>query len=138
VAELRPLGLGGQGLGDWEAEVCYQPMDWDLYCQEKPTGSFDFRVRILEDNYFSHEFSDSNKWACYQLSTLQGNEVLYGYVNRQSPVGHQIMELQQANKGKQVSVILRISRPTDLKSPRGVVLERLMSPRWSYVTPPDA
>ncbi len=129
---------GGRVLVDWESDVCYQPMDWDLYCQEKPTGSFDFRVRINEDNYFSHEFSDSTKWACYQLNTLRGDEVIYGYVNRQSPFGQQIHELLQANKSGEVSVILRISRPTDLKSPRGVVIERLMSPRWSYVTPPDA
>lgn len=129
---------GGRVLVDWETDVCYQPMDWDLYCQQKPAGSFDFRVRIKEDNYFSHEFSDSNKWACYQLNTLDGDNVIYGYVNRQSPFGRQILGLLQANKGSEVSVILRISRPTDLKSPRGVVIEKLLSPRWSYVTPPDA
>lgn len=129
---------GGQVLVDWETEVCYQPMDWDEYCREKPVASLDFRVRILEDNYYSHEFSDSNRWACYQLSALNGDQVLYGYLDRRSATGQQLRELQQANSGRQVSVILRISRPTDLKSPRGVVIERLMSPRWTYVRPPDA
>lgn len=129
---------GGMVRVDWESDVCFQPMDWDQYCREKPGGSFDFRVRISEDKYFSHEFSDSERWACYQLRTLQGDQVLYGYVNVQSPAGQQIRALQQANSGKEISVILRISRPIDLKSPRGVVIERLMSPRWTYVTPPDA
>jgi hypothetical protein len=129
---------GGQVQVDWETEVCYQPMDWDEYCREKPVGSLDFRVKILEDNYYSHEFSDSNRWACYQLSALNGDQLLYGYLDRQSVAGQQLRVLQQANSDRQISVILRISRPTDLKSPRGVVIERLMSPRWSYVNPPDA
>lgn len=123
---------------DWESEVCYQPMEWDAYCKDRPEGSLDFRVRVLEDNYFSHEFSDSTKWACFQLSALRSDQVMFGYVDRQSETGQQLVKLQQMNHGRQISVILRLSKPTDLKSPRGLVIERLMSPRWTYVEPPDA
>lgn len=122
---------------DWETAVSYQPMDWSDYAKQAPLGSFDFRVWIVPDNLFSHEFSNAEKWSCYRLSAPQGDEVLYGYVVTQSELGQKLSQLVQQNGNKQIPVLLRISKPPDLKSQRGVVIEKLCSPRWSYVEAPD-
>lgn len=121
---------------DWETEVCYQPMDWDRYATERPAGSMDFRVRITPDNLFSHEFSDSDRWACFRLKTLKGEQVLFGYVERNSDEGIKLIKLLEQGRDHETAVLLRISVPVGLKSPSGVVIEKLMSPRWTYVEPP--
>lgn len=121
---------------DWETEVCYQPMDWDRYVKERPAGSMDFRVWIVADSLHSHEFTDANQWTCYRLTTLHGDLSLYGYVRRESDAAKSLLQITQQNGTSQTPVLLRISTPTDLKSPLGVVIEKLLSPRWSYVQPP--
>lgn len=128
---------GGKDLVDWETEVCYQPMDWDQYARERKPGSMDFRVRVEPDNLFSHEFSDSERWACFRLNTLKGEEVLFGYIERQSEEGSKLVKLLEQNGNRESALLLRISTPVDLRSPHGVVIEKVMSPRWTYVDPPD-
>ncbi len=132
------LELGDEGMArvDWETEVCYQPMDWDEYAKTRPQGSVDFRVRIEPDQYFSHEFSDSRRWACFRLRTLKGDQVLFGYIERASEEGQKLIGLLTQSGNKEIAALLRISTPTDLRSPKGVVIEKLMSPRWTYVEPP--
>jgi hypothetical protein len=123
---------------DWETEVCYQPMDWDRYVKERPAGSLDFRVWIVADNVHSHEFRDAHQWACYRLTTLHGELSLYGYVRRDSDAGKSLQLIAEQNGTSQSALLLRICTPTDLKSPLGVVIEKLLSPRWSYVEPPGS
>ena len=134
---LLEVGEDGIARVDWETEVCYQPMDWDEYAKTRPAGSMDFRLRVEPDLFFSHEFSDSSRWACFRLRTLKGDQVLFGYIERASEEGQKLIGLLAQNGNQESAVLLRISTPTDLKSPKGVVIEKVMSPRWTYVEPPD-
>lgn len=134
---LVEVGDEGVARVDWETEVCYQPMDWDDYAKTRPQGSMDFRVRVEPDHYFSHEFSDSRRWACFRLRTLSGDQVLFGYIERATVEGQKLIGLLAQGGNKESALLLRISVPTDLKSPKGVVIEKVMSPRWTYVEPPD-
>lgn len=128
---------GGVARVDWETEVCYQPMDWDEYARTRPPGSMDFRVRVEPDHLFSHEFSDSRRWACFRLKTLKGDRVLFGYIELASEEGRRLVRFMEQNEKREAALLLRISTPTGLKSPNGVVIEKLMSPRWTYVEAPD-
>ncbi len=124
---------------DWETFVCYQPMPWDSFAQDRPTGtSFDFRVYIESDNFFSHEFKNDSQWNCFHLTALDSEEALFGYAQIGSAVSQQIIELLGNNEGKKTSVILRVIIPAGLQSKRGVVIEKLMSSRWLYLDPPDS
>ncbi|MFD0894451.1 hypothetical protein KBB96_06475 [Luteolibacter ambystomatis] len=123
---------------DWETSVIYQPMDWNDYTRDRPTGSFDFRVILQSDVFFSHEFSDSTRWSNFRLSTLGGEDPLYGYCQRDSETERYLQNLISRNRGRPVALVIRISTPPDLKSPRGVVIEKVMSEHWVYLTPPDA
>ena len=135
VLEIDPTG---RPLIDWETLVCHQPMPWDEYVRQRPTGtSMDFRVYLERDNFHSHEFADSNRWASFRLTALDSEETLFGYVAVDSDELPKLLALLDADPGRRVSVILRLLIPEGLSSRRGVVIEKLLSPRWIYLESPD-
>ncbi|MES2921947.1 MAG: hypothetical protein V4819_10380 [Verrucomicrobiota bacterium] len=124
---------------DWETLVCYQPMKWDSFASERPAGiSLDFRVYLEPDNFFSHEFADSTRWNCYRLTALDSDETLFGYAAADSEVAKSIGSLVNQFQRRKVSMILRVNIPQGIQSRRGVVIEKLLCPRWLYVNPPEA
>jgi hypothetical protein len=124
---------------DWETLVCYQPMKWDHFASSRPAGvSLDFRVYIEPDNFFSHEFSDSDRWNCFRLTALDSDETLFGYAKVNDPASEDLLTLLNQSRGQRVSVIIRVNIPEGLQSRRGVVIEKLLSPRWIHLDPPDA
>ncbi|GAA5126178.1 hypothetical protein GCM10023212_29240 [Luteolibacter yonseiensis] len=124
---------------DWETFVCYQPMPWDKFAAGRPTGSpYDFRVYVEQDTFFSHEFADSEQWSCFRLTSRDSEETLYGYVKKNSELEKQIHKLLVANRGQRTSVILRLNVPPGIQSRRGVMIEKLVAPRWMFVTAPDS
>ena len=123
---------------DWETLVCYQPMPWDNFVEERPAErSLDFRVYLEPDNFFSHEFADSSRWNCYRLTVPDGEETLFGYVPADSEVAKSIINLLDQTQARKISVILRVNIPKGIQSRRGVMIEKLVSPRWLYVNPPE-
>jgi hypothetical protein len=123
---------------DWETLVCYQPMKWDDFVANRPTGtSLDFRVYAEQDNFYSHEFADSNQWVSFRITALDSEETLFGYARAGSAEAESLLNLLQQNGGRRATVILRLSIPEGLKSHRGVVIEKLVNSRWLHVDPPD-
>lgn len=124
---------------DWETLVCYQPMKWDNFVTERPTGSsFDFRVYLEQDSFFSHEFADSARWNSFRLTAPDSMETLFGYANVNGETASALLDLLARNQGRRTSAILRVTIPEGLQSRRGVVIEKLLSPRWLYLKPPEA
>lgn len=124
---------------DWETLVCYQPMKWDDYAAQRPAGtSMDFRVYVERDSFFSHEFADSEHWQCFRLTALDSEETLFGYAPVGSAEAKFLLALLDQHHGEKSAMILRLTLPEGLQSRRGVVIEKLLSNRWVYVTPPDS
>lgn len=133
---ILEISDAGEARIDWETLVCYQPISWDAFATSRPAGvSLDFRVNVERDNLFSHEFANPDMWACYRLTALDSDETLFGYARTNDDLAGSIDEYLYRNEGRSSSMILRLSIPAGLKS-RGVVIERLLSPRWLYVDPP--
>jgi len=124
---------------DWETLVCDQPLPWDEFALERPAGaSHDFRVYVERDLFFSHEFADSDRWLCFRLTALESEETLFGYVAVDSVEAQTLVDLLEANAGRRTSMILRLGIPEGLQSRRGVMIEKVISPRWIYLDPPDS
>lgn len=124
---------------DWETLVCYQPMKWDDFVSKRPAGtSMDFRVYVERDNFYSHEFSDSNQWVSFRLTALDSEETIFGYIRSDNPEAAGLLNLLSGNGGRKTTLVLRLSIPEGLQSRRGVVIEKLLSPRWLFVDPPDS
>jgi hypothetical protein len=135
LIEILP---SGEPRIDWETLVCYQPMKWDTFVSERPPSTtLDFRVYAEQDNFFSHEFSDPATWNCFRLTALDSDETLFGYAKKTEQASRDILEILNLNHGKRASLILRLSIPEGLQSRRGVVIEKMLSPRWLHVDPPD-
>ena len=129
----------GEALIDWETLVCYQPMAWDDFVAQRPSGtSLDFRVYVERDHFYSHEFADSDHWTCFRLTAMDSEETLFGYAHAGSDEAQALLKLMDNNGGNKTAIILRLGIPSGLLSRRGVVIEKLLSPRWLYLTPPAA
>ncbi|MFZ9937184.1 MAG: hypothetical protein ACO3JG_08995, partial [Luteolibacter sp.] len=134
---LIEIAPDGRPLVDWETLVCHQPMPWDDFARQRPEEKpMDFRVYVEADNFYSHEFSDSNKWLSFRLTALDAEEMLFGYLPRDHEDLPTIFRCLQFNQGRKTSLILRLNVPRGLQSRRGVVIEKLMCSRWIYIDPP--
>lgn len=128
----------GSVLVDWESAVCHQPVPWDDYVTNRPQGvTYEFRVYAEPDNLFSHEFADESRWSGFRLSAKDSEKSLVGYTPRGGPVASAIIEQLQLAGGRKVPCILRLSIPKGLTSHSGVIIERLVSPRWIHLQSPD-
>lgn len=129
----------GNPLIDWETFVCHQPMDWDKFVHERPTGeSLDFRVFATQDSFYSHEFGNADQWISIRLTALGGEETLFGYVAADSDQAAVLINLLRNSGGRPATVILRLLIPEGLASRRGAVIEKVVSPRWLHIDPPDS
>ena len=130
-------GAEGDARIDWETVVCYQPMPWDDYVRARPHGTtMDFRVYLEPDSLYSHEFRDSALWDCYKLTALDSEEVLFGYIRSDNPSAELFRQWFRRYPSGPASMILRLSLPDGLTSPRGVVIDHALSVRWIYIVPP--
>ena len=136
---LLEVGEKGEPRIDWETFVCYQPMKWDDFAGQRPAGtSLDFRVYLERDNFYSHEFSNSDQWVSFRLTALNSEETLFGYAHAGTADAQELLRLCDQNGGRKVSMILRLGIPEGLQSRKGVVIEKLLCDRWIYIDPPDS
>lgn len=124
-------------LVDWETHVFHQPVDWDRYVAERPTDrALDFRVRAVEDMHYSHEFSDSGRWKAFLLTVRNSDDHLFGYAAADSEVARELESSCRKAPNRVATVILRLRIPKGSVSPRGVVIEKIVAPRWLHVEDP--
>ncbi|MCW1925272.1 DUF1206 domain-containing protein [Luteolibacter arcticus] len=134
---LEQLGDTGVRV-DWETHVCHQPMEWGRYIADRPSSSaMDFRVWVTPDSYYSHEFSDAGRWRCYRITTKDSEEHLFGYALADSEVARELEDYLKSVPNGVATIIARLRFPAGSSSPRGVVIEKLVEPRWMYVTDPS-
>ncbi len=122
---------------DWESHVCYQPMLWDHFAAKRPDDrALDFRVWATPDNHFSHEFSDSGRWVCFRLTARDSEEWLYGYAPAGSEAASWMTLATQASRNAMTPFLLRLRVPTQAASPRGAVIESVLTQGWTIVDGP--
>jgi hypothetical protein len=119
---------------DWETHVCYQPMPWDRFAVERPSGkSMEFRVWAAPDNFYSHEFSDMRKWSCFRLRAKDSDQHVFGYAEAGSETAKVLRSYCAGSRNGAATVILSLRVPEESASPRGVVIEKIVEPRWARV-----
>jgi hypothetical protein len=138
--ELEPILLEQTGPDsvriDWETSVRHQPMPWDEFVSERPEDkSMDFRVKVAPDlrGFYSHEFRDDQVWRGFELTAPDAEEFMIGYLKRGSDLERKMYELYLDNGKRAMTLILRLSIPEGTQSPRGVVIEKIVSPHWLIV-----
>ena len=51
----------------------------------------DFRVYVEADNFYSHEFADSDQWMSFRLTALDSEETLFGYARPDSAEARRLL-----------------------------------------------
>jgi hypothetical protein len=129
----------GEPRVDWETFVCHQPMPWDVFARQRPADvSLDFRVYLEKDNFYNYEFSNTEQWICFRLTALKSEETVFGYAKAESEVASALLRQFDRHGTERVSLLLRLTIPEGLQSQNGVVIEKLLCPRWLYLDPPDS
>lgn len=136
IAELADGTFGV----DWETDVRHQPMPWAEYVRERPEGTpMVFRVWAEPDlgGLFTHEFRDESKWQGHVLTVPDSPEFLIGYARRDSEAARRLHRLLTENRLQATAVCLKLLRPEGTRSPRGVIIEEVVSERWLIQDPPE-
>ncbi|BDS08790.1 hypothetical protein NT6N_38300 [Oceaniferula spumae] len=128
---------------EWESDVCYQPIDWAKFLEQRVTEPKDMRVFVSRDSFYAYEFRDESKYQCYRLTTRDSGEHAFGYVGRDSAEMSKIENAIDASRAGQSQasktepMILRIRFPEEGRSKRSVIIEKQVTPHWIHVNPPS-
>lgn len=112
---------------DWESWVGWSELPWPEFRQQRPTGPKLFRVIVKPGEYYNFGFADDLAWRCYMLASPDGTELLYGYVERGSPLDMQVVPVAG---GEPRAFILRLRFPPDAPSDNQVVIDSLVAEGW--------
>lgn len=126
-----------QTLVDWETHVIYQPMKWEDFVSERPSdAAYEFRVWLLPDIHYSHEFSDQRRWRAYHISAKDSREHLFAYAPVGSELANFIDNAIRSLPRQPIPLLARIRFPLGGKAPRGVVIEKIIEPHWMRIENP--
>lgn len=90
------------------------------------------------DNFYNYEFTDAEHWMCFRLTALDSEETVFGYTDAKSDLARVLLQqLERYGKGR-VRLLIRLTIPEGLQSRNGVVIEKLLCPRWLYLDSPDS
>ena len=112
---------------DWESFVGWSEMPWEDFLAKKPTKPAVFRASLRVVDYYNFSFSDEKKWQAYQLRSPDGQQVVYGYVKRDSAADKRLRPAE-TNGGNLVTVSLKF--PLGESSKNQVLIEEILADGW--------
>jgi hypothetical protein len=121
---------------DWESQVAYQVMSLDEFVEKRPVESVEFRVLVEYDEYYSFEFSDSDRYVSLMIKERDNPGFLFGYVERYSDTHDQLIEILGKERGVTKPMILRVRFLPEGRGTRTVLVEEVVSPAWALVSEP--
>ncbi|MGJ8676960.1 MAG: hypothetical protein ACSHX0_05550 [Akkermansiaceae bacterium] len=122
-------------LVDWESTVSYSPLFWSDFVKTRPKQPLDMRVYLAKAHYYLREFRDEEIYDCYKITALNSQDVLFGYVTKQSDTGQALdkyMRLASNNGGaskQAMTVTLRF--PEESSSNKFVLIDHLITDGWT-------
>lgn len=128
--ETRQLAFidGENGLKiDWESWVGWSDLPWKKLLETKPKRPILVRVMAKWVDYYNFGFSDESAWRSYRLVSPDGENTLYGYVERNSLLDQR---LRPGEPTATVAVTLKIHFRNDEQSPDQVVIDEMVSDGW--------
>lgn len=120
---------------DWESLVHYQPMSWSDYAKNRPLSALDFRISLTPTPYYVGEFADESRWVSYRITAYGYDEVLFGYVVRDSQE-HRMIETALQKRSPYLIATLMIPPDTTVK--HAVVIQKIVSDNFIRSDPPKS
>lgn len=112
---------------DWESFVGWSEMPWKQFTTEKPEKALLFRASLRKLDYYNFGFSDEKKWQSYELRSPDGEHVLYGYVERDSPLDLKLRPLD----GKSTKLVtVKLKFPAGEEKVNQVLIDGMPVDGW--------
>jgi transcription elongation factor Elf1 len=129
------LNDDGSILLDWESAVGYCDVDVMEYRRDLSPGAVQMRVMVKPSNYYGFEFTDTDTYACYEITDLNSRIRIYGYAMRESVTGDALLGLHLGDQGEEAgfvycTLMLRANRVADRDNARQVWIEGMVAPTW--------
>ena len=120
--------VGDAYLIDWPTSTLCQTDIFERFMAAKSTRPTVLHVRMVRGNYYNYEWSDRQKYACYNLTFPGLQQTLYGYVTRDSQLGIDLQLLTALEPSH--AAILEVKYPSPAPEDRQVEILRLVSKEW--------
>lgn len=112
---------------DWESWAGWSDLPWSEFIAKRPTEPQVCRVVMRKVDYYNNPFEDDARWRSYRLESQDGDELIYGYVERGSVLDER---LQLDADAKQARVILKLRFPEGGAGTNQVRIEELVNNGW--------
>lgn len=134
VEEIRN-GSSSTYLVDWETSVGYQELPLETFKATMPPEASPFRIYMKADNYYNHGFSEL-EWQCVAIYYPGRDFHLYGYINRSTREGREMLPLVE--EGRRAGIIADLVYPPNPVSRDQVIVKRMRYPSWFFAQAADA
>ncbi len=112
---------------DWESWAGWSEMPWKKIIETKPSKPVLVRAMLKWVDYYNFGFADESKWRAYRLTSPDGEDMLYGYVARNSLLDQRI---RPGEPTATVAVTVKIHFPEDGKSDKQVIIDEYVADGW--------
>ena len=113
---------------DWESWAGWSEMSWSALLAALPTEATVFRVIVKRVDYYNFGFSDETQWQSYRLESLDGEHMIFGYVQRGSP---DEAKIHLSSEVDQAPMILKIRFPARVAASNNqVVVDDVIATGW--------
>ncbi len=119
-------------LVDWEAFIGAGEMGWSEFISRRQVQPAAFRVLVSPAGHYENGFGDPRSLKCYSLRNISepGAKVLYGYLDRNSPMAREIDHWLEKNPDETVMMILSLKFPLDAPADFQVWIHRFIQAGW--------
>ena len=117
-----------QGLKvDWESWAGWSEISWEKFLSTKPVSEHVFRVTLSAVDYYNFGFADESKWRSFRLVSADGENSIYGYVEKGSVLEQRIRPDAEA---KGIPLMLSLKFPAAATVSNQVEIKGLVSDGW--------
>ena len=113
---------------DWFTSTLYQSEHIGSFLDSKSTKPTTLHVLVARGSYYNYAWSDENKYQCFNISFPGLDREIYGYVDKDSNVGIEMMLLTALEPSH--AAILEARFPDKPEDGRQIEILKLISRDW--------
>ncbi|MEZ5328584.1 MAG: hypothetical protein R3F19_26365 [Verrucomicrobiales bacterium] len=118
---------------DWQSLLSFSEVPWEKFVAEGSAEEGDFRLKIIESDYYNFSFADDQQFRCYKLTDREETGMCWGYVVRGSALDQElngILASSQLSGAKEARAILKLASPLNGEWHRQVSIRRIVAKDW--------
>ena len=112
---------------DWESWSGWSEVSWADAVAQRPTKLVRLRAVVSPIEYYNFYFNEESRWRSFKLESPDGEQLLYGYVERGSPLEKQLSREQETSP----RLLIEVRFPGDPSARNQVFISRIVNKGWT-------